>query len=594
MTAAVTTLAEVVRRRAEQEGDRIGFTFLREGELGGAEDLTYAELDRRARVVGGFLQERRMLGKPAYLLHGDGIPFPAALAGCAYAGAIAVPMYGPDRGRERARTRLEAATERVPGGVVLTTAAERASLRRLLDESERLRALDVVATDELDPRYGDHYRAEAIAADQPAFLLATSGSTGSCRFVAVTHENALAQCAFLSAGFGYREDSIHVGWPPVCNTGGFVFTVLNPICTGFRSVRLPAVAFLGKPVRWLQAITHYRGTHGHGPNFAYDLCAKVVTLEEKAHLDLASWRHAINGAEPVRPDTLEQFTRAFEACGFRWGAFSLSYGLSEATMQVARSGRADGPVFYRVDSGELQRSGRAIAAAEDAPRVRRLPRYSGHGELHRRILIVDPQTRTELPAGGEGEIWVAGDDVTGAYLGDVEETAEAFGQHTSDGRGPFLRTGDLGFMVDGDLCVSGRLKDVIIIRGANHDPTEFEWSAGRSHPSLAGGSCAAFAAVVGVEERLVVVAEPDAKVLDTLDAIAVAKGVRAAIARDHLIHVWGIVLVRPGGLPRTPNGKIQRRACRAAYLGGTLPALYEAGGGASADLHEPGVLEERR
>jgi acyl-CoA synthetase (AMP-forming)/AMP-acid ligase II len=498
MNAAVTTLAEVVRHRAEQEGDRVGFTFLRDGELAGAEHLTYAELDRRARVVGGFLQERRMRGKPVYLLYGDGLAFPAALAGCAYAGASAVPMYGPDRGRERARARLEAAAERLPGGVVLTTAAEQASIRRVLDESERLRALDVVATDELDPRYGDCCQPEAIAPDDPAFMLATSGSTGSCRFVTVSHANALAQCRFLSQGFGYDADSVHVGWPPVCNTGGFVFTVLNPLCTGFRSVRLPAVAFLGKPVRWLQAISHYRGTHGHGPNFAYDLCAKSVSVDDKVHLDLATWRHAINGAEPVRPETLEQFTRAFEPCGFRWGAFSLSYGLSEATMQVARSGRADGPVFFQVDSGELQRTGRAVAAPEDASRVRRLPRYSGNGDLHRRILIVDPQTRAELPLGREGEIWVAGDDVTQGYLGDAEATAETFGQYTSDGRGPFLRTGDLGFIVDGDLCVSGRLKDVIIIRGANHDPTEFEWSAGRSHPSLTGGSCAAFAVVVGV------------------------------------------------------------------------------------------------
>ena len=594
MNTAVTTLADVVRYRAEHAGDRVGFTFLRDGELAGAEHLTYGELDRRARVVGGFLQERRLQGKPVYLLHSDGLAVPAALAGCAYADAIVVPMYGPDRGRERARSRLEAAAELLPGGVVLSSAAEQASIRKLLDESERLRGLDVVATEEIDPQYGDSFHPEAIAPDRAAFLLATSGSTGSCRFVTVSHANALAQCRFLSQGFGYDEDSVHVGWPPVCNTGGFVFTVLNPLCTGFHSVRLPAVAFLGRPVRWLQAITHYRGTHGHGPNFAYDLCVKSVTTEDKASLDLSSWRHAINGAEPVRPETLEQFTRAFEPSGFRWGAFSLSYGLSEATMQVARSGRADGPVFFQVDSGELQRSGRAVPAPDDASRVRRLSRYSGNGDLHRVILIVDPQTREELPPGREGEIWVAGDDITQGYLGDAEATAQAFGQRTSDGRGPFLRTGDLGFMMDGALCVSGRLKDVIIIRGANHDPTEFEWSAGRSHPSLTGGSCAAFAVVVGVEERLVVVAEPDAKVIDSSDPIAVAKGARAAIARDHLIHAWSIVLLPPGGLPRTPNGKVQRRACRAAYLGGTLPILHESARGGEGELDAAGVLEERR
>lgn len=589
MISEPTSINQIIRWRAEHQAESCAFTFLPDGELGRALHLTYAELELRARVIGGFLQERKARDRAVFLVYSDGLEFPAAFAGCLYAGAIAFPMYAPDRGEERARHRMEAAHETCRGALALTCAAELPAVKRMLQSSERLGDIDVVATDELDPGFADAYRDEDATRDRLAFLLSTSGSTAVSKCVAVSHGNAIAQCAYLSQGFEYGKDSIHVGWPPVSNTGGLIFTVCNPLCTGFRSVRLPAAAFLEQPVRWLEAMSRYRGTHGHGPNFAYDLCVSRISVEERARLDLGSWQHAINGAEPVRPQTLERFARAFEPCGFRWSAFSLSYGLSEATMQVARSASPDGPVFLPVDALTLRQTGRAVRAADDAAQISRLPLYRGHGELHRRIVIVDPETGRELPPGQQGEICVAGDDVAQGYLDDPDASRETFAFRLADGRGPFLRTGDLGFMIQEQLCVSGRLKEIIIIRGANHSPFDFEWSASQSHPAMGNGCCAAFAVTAGGEERLVVVVEPER--LDT-DPKEVARAIRAAIAREHHIHAWAVVLVTGGGIPRTPNGKIRRRACREAYLAGTLPVVHEASA-RSSELHEPGVLIEQ-
>jgi acyl-CoA synthetase (AMP-forming)/AMP-acid ligase II len=593
MNSKMESFADILRWRAEHQGDKCAFTFLADGEIDRAEDLTYAELDRRARMIAAFLQERNIRGHAVFLVYSDGLEFPAAFAGCLYAGAMAVPTYAPDRGVERARARMEAMQKSCKGVLALTSAKELPAVKRMLQGSELLRTMDVVASDEIEPGLAGLYRHEKVGADHLAFLLSTSGSTATTKSVAVSHANAMAQCAYLSLGFGYDDDSIHVGWPPVSNTGGFVFTICNPLYTGFRSVRLPAVAFLGQPARWLAAITHYRGTHGHGPNFAYDLCASRVSVEERAGLDLRCWKHAINGAEPIQPQTLEKFTRRFEPCGFHWGAFSLSYGLSEATMQVARSGSADGPVFLAVDAIALRTTGRAMVASEGTRLVRRLPLYSGHGELHRSIVIINPETGEEQAAGYEGEICVSGADIAQGYLNHPEATRETFQFQLADGRGPFLRTGDLGFMLDGRLCVSGRLKDVIIIRGANHSPLDFEWSASRSHPALNATSSAAFAVVASGEERLVIVAEVEtgAGEQPAVDAKEVARAIRAAIAREHHIHAWAVVLVRPGSIPKTPNGKIQRRACREAYLAGSLPVVHEASS-RSADLHAPGVLIE--
>ena len=570
------TLADRLRAHAAARPEASAFTFLPDGLPGSAVDLTFADIDRRARGVAAHLLERGAGGRAVLLLCSDGPEFACAFAGCLYAGAVAVPVGWPERGPGR----IESLAALSGAALALACRDELGAVERTFAASDRLRTLDVVATEGLaDPLAVP----PPVAPDALAFLLSTSGSTGTAKLVAVTHANALAQCAFLSDGFGYDPRSVHVGWPPVSNTGGFVFTICNPLCTGFRSVRLPIAAFLGHPYRWLAAISHYRGTHGHGPNFAYDLCASQITAEERATLDLGSWEHAINGAEPIRPATLDRFARTFAPCGFRYAAFSLSYGLSEATMQVARSAEPDGPSFYEVDARILQSTGRATRSDGSGP-VRRLPLYRGDGELHRRIAIVDPETLRERLPGEEGEICVAGDDVARGYLHEPAETAATFGLVLADGRGPFLRTGDLGFVVDGRLCVSGRLKEIVIIRGANHAPVDLE--AAVDEEGAPATRTAAFSVVARGEERLVLVVEAAAD-----DPKAVVKRARAAVAREHHLHAWAVVVVPPGAIPRTANGKIRRNACRDAYLAGALPVIHAATPGAG-ELARPGVVIE--
>ncbi len=570
------TLASLLHSRAVEQGEKTAFVFLADGEAEG-ERLTYAELDGRARSIASMLRESLAPGDRALLLYPPGLDFIAAFFGCLYAGVIAVPAYPPrfkDKLSGRSQGRLSAVIRDAEPRAALTTSTIFAAFSETPRVPE-LAAVRWIATDVLAGLEGSAAELPELDPESVAFLQYTSGSTSAPKGVMVTHANLLHNERMIGEAFRQDESSVVVGWLPLYHDMGLIGNVLQPLHAGGSCVLMAPVAFLQKPLRWLQAIDRFRGTTSGGPSFAYELCLRRIGEEERAGLDLSSWRLAYNGAEPVRAETLERFAEAFAPCGFRPEAFYPCYGLAEATLFVSGGQAGAIPRVAQVDAAALERN-EARPAAGDAEERRLVS--CGHAWAGQRIAVVDPESRVERPAGRVGEIWVAGPSVARGYWRNPEATARDFqarlageGDRINPGEGPFLRTGDLGFVRDGELYVTGRIKDLIIIRGRNHYPQDVELTAERSHPDLRSGCGAAFSAEVGGEERLVLVQEVERRRRDGFEEVAAAA--RRAVAEEHEVQVYEVVLVRMGTVPRTSSGKIQRRASRSLYLAGDLAVV---------------------
>ncbi len=568
--------ADILAERANRSPERRAYLFLDDGEREGAA-LTDRELDQRARAIAARLQERGLAGERALLLYPPGLEFVAAFLGCLLAGVVAVPAYPPHSRRHLPR--LLAIAEDARPAALLTTAALRDSsaLAGLLGADS---GLTCVATDEIPAELAAQCSAAAVTADDLAFLQYTSGSTAAPKGVRVRHGNLLHNEEMIRRAFGQSADSVIVGWLPLYHDMGLIGNVLQPLYAGATCVLMSPLAFLQQPRRWLAAITRYRATTSGGPNFAYDLCARKVTGEALEGLDLSSWQVAFNGAEPVRGDTLARFAAAFAPAGFDARAFFPCYGLAEATLLVSGGEVGTGAVTAHFDARRLE-EGEAVAVAsgEAAAEGARGLVACGRAWGGQRIAVVDPETGEARRAGQVGEIWVAGPSVAGGYWNRLEATARDFGAFLDEGpaaAGPFLRTGDLGFLHGDELFVTGRLKDLIILRGRNLYPQDVELAAERSHPGLRPGGGAAFAVEAEGEERLVLVQEL-ARGRSTAEAEEIAAAVRRAVAEELEAQLWDIVLIRDSTLPKTSSGKVQRQACRRLYLEGGLAVVGRSG-----------------
>jgi acyl-CoA synthetase (AMP-forming)/AMP-acid ligase II len=547
-------MVEVLRARAGHTPDGLAFCWLRDGEEEGAR-LTYGDLDRKARAIAGVLQETARPGERALLLYDPGLEFLPAFFGCLYAGVVPVPAYPPRLDRlAQSWQVLSGVTRDCRPAVVLashTVAAVFGGGAAALS----LGGLPWVVTDRLDAAAAADWRERACDPDGLALLQYTSGSTAAPKGVRVTHRNLMHNQRAMLAGLGGADPGVGVSWLPLYHDMGLIGGVLQPVFHGTPCVLMSPLGLLQQPARWLRAISRYRARSSGGPNFAYALCAERVTAAQKADLDLSGWAVAPVGGEPINPDTLRRFAEAFAPCGFRPEAFVPGYGLAEATLQVTSRPRK----LPRVRP----------AAAADGGRARSFV-SCGTTWLGQRVVIADPETRRQQPPGRVGEIWVAGPSVADGYWGRPDETARTFGATLSDtGEGPFLRTGDLGFVEGGELFVTGRLKEVIIIRGRNHYPEDIERTVQAAHPGLRAGCGAAFEVPRDGEPRLVVVQEV-ARPGRGLDAARLLGDVRLAVAQGHDLHVHDLRLLEQGSLPKTSSGKIQRHLCRLGYEQGTL------------------------
>lgn len=562
-----STLVELLRYRALQQPVQLAFTFLEDGETESA-SLTYRELDRYSRAIAAQLQSLGITGKRALLLYPPGLDYVAAFCGCLYAGVVAVPAYPPRN--QRNTPRILAIVTDAQAAIALTTTALLSKVRSLLTTKTDSDFLQCLTTDNPAAGIEDSWQAPLIERDTLAFLQYTSGSTNTPKGVMVSHGNLLNNAAATYQLMEHSSASTFVSWLPAYHDMGLIGGILQPLYGGFPCILMPPAAFLQRPYLWLKAISHYRGTTSGGPNFAYELCTHKVTPEQRQTLDLSSWSVAFNGAEPVRQDTLKRFVTAFAPCGFRQEAFYPCYGLAEATLMVTGCRKADPPIVKTVHGSDLERNQAVDAHAEKTDS--RLLVSCGPALPGQQVVIVHPETLTRCLPNEVGEIWVSGPSIGHGYWQRPEETAQTFCAYLSDpDEGPFLRTGDLGFLHNGDLFITGRAKDLIIIRGRNLYPQDIELTVERSHPALRAGSGAVFSVEVGNEERLVVVQEVEFRQRPDIDEVAGA--VRQAVAEAHEVQVYAVVLIKPGSILKTSSGKIQRRACRAAFLTRTLDVL---------------------
>jgi len=562
-------LVDLVRHRAKYQPNDTAFTYLVDGETEQI-DITNAELDRQARAIGAWLQSLNLVGERALLLYPPGLEFVAAFFGCLYAGVVAVPVYPPRR--NRSLSRIQAIADDAQAKVALTTDVVLHRVESLIDDTPSLKQLTWLATCHVPEGMDEEWVYPDVHGDTLAFLQYTSGSTGTPKGVMLNHANLMHNSALIAHAYEHTRSGLGVFWLPSYHDMGLIGGILQPLYVGRPNILMSPMAFLQKPLRWLQAITRFGGTTSGGPNFAYDLCVRTIPPEEREKLDLSSWRVAFNGAEPVREDTLERFIEAFEPCGFHPEAFYPCYGLAEATLIVSGGFAYDEPVVRWFDTAGLTR-GQAIELEQGHPNARGLV-GCGQTMPDQKIVIADPEELTSCQPGQIGEIWVSGPSVAQGYWQRPDVTETIFRAHLKDtGEGPFLRTGDLGFMLDGELFVTGRIKDLIIFRGVNYYPQDIERTVYQCHDDLRADACAAFTVEVDGQERLVVVQELERR--RRLNFPAVFAAVRRAVAVEHELALDAIVLLKAGSIPKTSSGKIQRHACRNGYLAGTLEVMAQ-------------------
>ena len=567
-----STMLDLLAQQASEHREDTAYVFL--DDRSRPNEITYGQLECRAQAIAAHLQSCVQPGDRALLVYPAGLDFVAAFFGCLYAGVIAVPATYPKPRRPMPRLNRIAAD--CGATVALTTAQTLETVDRG-QAGDEIAHLQWIATDTVEDRLAQDWSVPNVSADDLAFLQYTSGSTSDPKGVMVSHGNLLSNLEAIRQAFGIGqveadlETSTGVFWLPAYHDMGLIGGVLTPLYVGGRSVLLAPPSFLRQPLRWLETISDYRATISGAPNFAYELAVEKTTPDQRAALDLSCWRLAFCGAEPIRAETLSGFCDAFRTAGFRANSLYPCYGLAESTLLAAGPNYAEEPTILPVDRAALAEHRVVLAGSDPAQQVQRLVGCGAAMDEHQ-LIVVSPGTTTPCDVDEVGEILVAGPSVTHGYWERPDDTQGVFGVRLPGRDANFLRTGDLGFVHDGELYVTGRLKDVIIIRGRNHYPQDIEETVSLSHPAVLMG--AAFSLPVEGEERLVVVHQVDRQHRGE-DWESVARTIRRNIVEQHELDAHAIVLIRQTSLPITSSGKVQRSLCREQYLAAELKVVHE-------------------
>jgi acyl-CoA synthetase (AMP-forming)/AMP-acid ligase II/acyl carrier protein len=568
------TLVDILNRHAELRPNDIAYGFVAaDGNL--SSQLTYSDLLRRAEGVAAAIEGTSRPGDRAALLFPGGEEFVSAFFGCLIAGVIPVPGYPvrvPSSPTQPARNfgRLIPIFEDSDPKVVLTTEDVVGRRDELAAAAPAFAGRHWIAVEHLE-----HARPRSlpkVSRSDVAFLQYTSGSTSAPKGVMVTHDNLMTILRDMDVWWEHGPDSVMVTWIPVYHDLGLIYGIMQPLHSGFPCYSLMPASVLQHPKRWLQAISRFRGTHSCAPNFAFDLCTTRIPDAAKAELDLSCWRMGLNGAEPVRHQTIQRFNEAFAACGLSPLAMKPSYGLAEATLTVSSYGLGEESRTVYLDAAESEAGRVVLRSPEDKAPSRS---FVSCGWVHgtNDVRIVDPETGRECPPDRIGEIWVRGPIVTAGYWRNEEASEDTMRARVAGGEGGYLRTGDLGFLVDGHLYIAGRIKDVVIIRGRNLYPQDIEETLEAANPAVRLGRCGAFSVDAGGNEALVVVAELDRFERHSFDAEGAFADLRHAVSTNHEIELYDAVFVRTGTFPLTSSGKVQRSRAKREYLGGQLQVV---------------------
>jgi acyl-CoA synthetase (AMP-forming)/AMP-acid ligase II len=556
-----SSLVTLLATRAKTQPDERAYIFL--SDRGEAEAvITFRGLYDAAQAVAARLTAIARPGDRALLVFPPGLEFMIAFFGCLMARVIAVPMMMPRR--QSARDSSAAIIANCEPAVALTTAAfaTRQDLReRFLREQLQWLSVDLTPA-------GPH------AADGPdpephdiAFLQYTSGSTSDPKGVAVSHANLLANLEMIRRSLGTTKRSAYVNWVPLYHDMGLILNALEALYVGALCVLMAPNAFMQRPLNWLRAIGHYRAEVGCSPNFGYDLCVSRYRADQMQGVDLSSWKVALNGAEPVQAETIRRFIESFAGHGFDPGAAFPAYGMAEATLLIAGGSRGAGHVTRKVSRSRLQ--AHLVAAPLDPDDAQTLV-GCGRALVNERIAAVDPDNGARLPSDQVGEVWVNGPNVARAYWRNTEATAADLNARIAgeDDGANWLRTGDLGFLdASGELFITGRIKDLVIIRGINHYPQDIERTVQALHPAFRQNCGAAFSVPdENGEEMLVIVQEIERTERHRIDPAEMKGLIREGVTDQHELFARHVMLIKPGALPKTTSGKIQRSLARNLWL----------------------------
>jgi acyl-CoA synthetase (AMP-forming)/AMP-acid ligase II/alkylation response protein AidB-like acyl-CoA dehydrogenase/acyl carrier protein len=564
--AVYNSFVELLHDRAVGQSERTAVTFLLNGEEP-QDTLSYAELDLKARALAVRILREISPGDRVLLLHPPSLEFVVSFFACLYAGAVAVATYPPRNARHLQR--ITTIFRDAQPHLILTSEEVVPAVKVWLNEQAA--PTTVICSDGIGTTEAEHWRMPALRSDTLALLQYTSGSTRQPRGVMITHGNIMANEDMIRRTFGQHDQSSVVSWLPIYHDMGLMGNLLQPLYLGTSTVLMSPASFLQKPVRWLSAVSRFQARTTGAPNFAFDLCLRTITEEQKAALDLSRLELLYSGSEPIEAAVLDRFVADFRACGLNRKVLFACYGLAEATVLVTGGGLGTGPRYLAVDSERLA-AGYGEPAGASTQRSTTLV-SCGRSSSEQDLRVVDPLTSTVLDEGVVGEIWVRGPHVAIGYWGKDAETQELCRAILTNGEGPFLRTGDLGFFHSGELYVTGRIKDLIIIRGLNHYPQDIERTVEACHPALQRGACSAFGLVENGGERVGIAVEVRRSALKFLDAPTVIQAVRRAVIEGHEIPVHGVVLLKPGTLPKTSSGKLNRGAAKQMFLNDTPDAV---------------------
>ncbi|MCP4137564.1 MAG: fatty acyl-AMP ligase [bacterium] len=559
-----STFIELLDDRVAIHPTKQAYTFLNfSGNTRSEETFTYEELYKKVLAIASFLQEHQGISQRALLFFPPGLEYITAFLGCLFAGVIAVPLYPPLSVKMAPRLKTIASDSQAE--IVLTTHSIMNSIisnPKINVHFEDLGKLTWLPTDTIEDSGIRDYRHIDLTGDSIAFLQYTSGSTANPKGVMVSHGNLLHNEKLIYDNFQHTFQSRLVSWLPPYHDMGLIGVILQALYGGLSAVLFSHFDFIQKPYRWLQTISEYKGTTSGGPNFSYDLCARKITPEEREKLDLSTWSVAFNGAEPVRHDTIERFSKTFSSCGYQPETTYPCYGLAEGTLIVSGGDKQCSPVIKEVDS-EALKSNRVTSPVQEqnSKRLVSCGYLLGDGKT----VVVNPETGIQCKENEIGEIRIKSGSVAKGYWKKPEETKKVFMSYLANAEGPFLKTGDLGFIHNNELYITGRVKDLIIIRGQNYYPNDIEKIAEESHPELRFGCNAAFSIEIENEEQLAIVQEVK-KDYNRENVNEICEAIYKNILKNLRVETHSIALINTGAILKTSSGKIQRSSCRQSFL----------------------------
>ncbi|MDD1515224.1 fatty acyl-AMP ligase [Priestia megaterium] len=573
-----SSMIDLLSHKVMIHPEKVVYTFL-SNDNQDETNITYQELHMYAKQIAAYLQHLGLEGQRALLMYPSGIDYVKAFLGCIYANVIPVPVYPP--GLSRNMERLKAIMDDSATNIILTTTQLHSKISFHFSDELSNMNLKWIPIDDISHDYRDQWSQPKVDKESLAFLQYTSGSTSSPKGVMVTHGNILHNEAMIKAACQHNEDTVMLGWLPMYHDMGLIGNILQPLYLGAKCIFMSPMDFLQKPFRWLSAISKYKATISGGPNFAYDLCLKKITDEQKVQLDLSSWEVAFNGAEPVRYETIQKFAQAFKDCDFKLNQFFPCYGMAEATLFITGNEKLTKPVskgFCKESLLENKAIERPLNSEDSVKLV-----GCGMTWLDQKVEIVNTDSLSKCASNEIGEIWVKGDSIAKGYFGRKQETNYAFNNTVKDtNENGFLRTGDLGFFHEGQLFVTGRLKDVIVLRGKNHYPQDIELTVEKADQAIISEASAAFSVDINGEEKLIIVAEIERKyrprphkereLKGYLDSVL--RNIRQQVMEEHEVQPYTIYLLKTSSIPKTSSGKIQRSACKNAYLNNGLEVWH--------------------